>query len=243
MIYHVCENNSRYKVISVTVSESTLCVRAFSPTAFCDTYSSYNQILSVDSLKNRCFSLDCGKYICSHEYVFNKSNPLQKAGNHIVFYTSILSQYEDEIYVDKIENIKTFNGITVIAELLCHDAQCAINDSDLMIRTSRNGYLYTNVPSDSLLTPTDEKFEFKCTLFGPTSVNTNDVFQATINMQSYSGNLVNAECEVDCISGYIPNRTVFIKNGNGKFRCSAFLVEDFVSVVFRNAYLRVNINE
>lgn len=131
----------------------------------------------------------------------------------------------------------------MIAELLCHDENESICNSDIHIHSEVNGWLYTNIPQHQLRSLNKGNFGFRCTLTGPMSVKTNEAFSAKINMRSYSDNGVNGECAVESLSGYIPNRTVVLNNGEGFVKCCALFVEDFVALVFRDIELRVKINE
>lgn len=242
MIYQVCKD-SRQKITSVTIDDDCLCVRIFSPTVIANRLNNSNLVLTTNSIKNQCFNINDGEYICTHEVFMNKKNALQKSGSHIIFYTSSLSS-DDEIYIDDSRDIKSRSGIEVLVELLCHSIDVSFKDCDMLIQSDKTGQLFTNIPANTInLYESNDEFNFKTSLSAPKTIKQNQFFTISINMVSYSGNPVTGTVLSECLSGYIPNRELVLSDGNGKLRCCSLFVEDEFIFAINNQTFRVKVNE
>lgn len=231
-MYYQISKSMSYKMTAVIAENDCMVVRILTPCLLPANSTALLDIFDIKSIKGRYFIYDERDYVCTHEIYLKKQDSLWKGGNHLIIYTTPDLAVNNLLAVARKEDIKHLQAVTIFAEILCADNNQSFREADCLVFNDPNGVLMTNFEYETL--PNNIPFDFKVNLQAPDSIAKESIFNLNIYKYSFSGQPVNSNELIECLSGYIPNRIVSIKNGTATVKCSSWLVEDFCCVLFNN---------
>ena len=234
----VIVKNTRYRYVTITQSENRFVVRVLSP--ILDTQNidkNADQLLGVDMLNGKCFSVNGRNFKVVAECIFDKRIDPRwwVAGTSIAFYISPYGIGSNLVSFAPLDGLieltkETKNrwhdrhGNVILAMLNCKDAKDTIIETDKQIRVDLGGFLLTNIPQsgDGInVTDVNDKFNylwgFNYNVVVPKEVKPNHSFEVELHVDLNNNTNVNGEFVIEEISGYFPKKRVKVSNGVGRF--------------------------
>ena len=239
--------NSRYPHITITQDENRLVVRVLVNTFASPTLNG-EESLTTKCYRQQIFNIENNSWqvVAVGEFDKREYPNLWQAGSIITFFVTPESIAREQVQILNVDSIlaitgeteKQFHkriGSTILAKLYCHDESASIIDSDKQLAVEMNtGMLITNIETNGNAYESETweyPYGFVYTVIAPNEMKPNST--STVHLQVKCNNKpCNDVFYVSNDSGYIADKRVVVKDGEGSFTITSLGMQEGQSLRF-----------